>query len=731
MPAGARDQLRQPAFTAETCSRLLAAQVAAAEQGTGGDPLLAVDALLRCEGPWPADAGRSAGRLVRTLTARGRFQHPYALLALAAMAGALTRAFVTRVFKWQLSALARDELAVLARLGVPAQLLVAQVCRDRPGGAPPGLADAWRRLAGMAPYAAFARHALERAHQRVAAIQSGARPYVPDKAFAHDEVEVLGRAARVALLRDEPWLAELLEPLLLGVAVAPTAASTLPSQALLYGLARAVEDFPTPEALAALRATRGAVRHKGVPRQLDRMLKRIERALAERPGVAFRLPDLGFGRDGTRTEAVGGHQAAIVLDGEVELRWRRADGSWSASVPAAVRRDHAAELKALRGLVKQVTGQLLTVARALEAGFAVAAAQPYGRWRDELAGNGLGWSLARRLIWEVELEDGRWRAVLPGEDGALRDARGAVVAVERRDAEIRLWHPLRARVEEIRAWRDLLTERRLRQPFKQAFREVYLLTPAELGTRTYSNRFAAHVLRYRQLYALLKGRGWTSRLLGPWDGGDAGEAYGSFAGGTWRAAFRHRYLDRQPDGMECAGTDRVWFERLDRGVWLPAELAEVPAIVFSEAMRDVDLFVSVTSIAADPDWADRGDGPHAAYWRRASLGELTANAQVRRAALERVLPHLTIAGRCTLTDRYLVVRGDLRAYKIHLGSASVLMGPNDAYLCVVPATPRPRERVFLPFEDDRLALILSKAFLLADDTRITDPSVLARLHRGR
>ncbi|WP_443673257.1 DUF7737 domain-containing protein [Micromonospora coerulea] len=41
------------------------------------------------------------------------------------------------------------------------------------------------------------------------------------------------------------------------------------------------------------------------------------------------------------------------------------------------------------------------------------------------------------------------------------------------------------------------------------------------------------------------------------------------------------------------------------------------------------------------------------------------------------------------------------------------------------------EPVFLPFEDDRLALILSKAFLLADDARITDPSIVAPLHGRR
>lgn len=59
-------------------------------------------------------------------------------------------------------------------------------------------------------------------------------------------------------------------------------------------------------------------------------------------------------------------------------------------------------------------------------------------------------------------------------------------------------------------------------------------------------------------------------------------------------------------------------------------------------MRDVDLFVGVTSIAADPDWTDRGEDRHAVYWRTATFGALTASAEVRRAALERILPRLKI-----------------------------------------------------------------------------------------
>src|SRR5262249_23555509 len=111
-------------------------------------------------------------------------------------------------------------------------------------------------------------------------------------------------------------------------------------------------------------------------------------------------------------------------------------------------------------------------------------------------------------------------------------------------------------------------------------------------------------------------------------------------------------------------------------------LDQIPRRAFSELLRDVDLFVSVTSIGNHPTWngADWGETP----WRRDSFGDLNATAQTRREILERLLPRLKIAGRCALTDRFLVVQGYMRTYKIHLGSGNVLMAPNDQYLCIVP-----------------------------------------------
>ena len=71
----------------------------------------------------------------------------------------------------------------------------------------------------------------------------------------------------------------------------------------------------------------------------------------------------------------------------------------------------------------------------------------------------------------------------------------------------------------------------------------------------------------------------------------------------------------------------------------------------------------------------------------------------------------------------------MRAYKIHLGSGNVLMEPKDQYLCIVPNSRADDSGdLFLPFEGDRtLAVILSKAFLLADDSRITDPTITRQI----
>ncbi|GIJ43786.1 hypothetical protein Val02_06720 [Virgisporangium aliadipatigenens] len=440
------------------------------------------------------------------------------------------------------------------------------------------------------------------------------------------------------------------------------------------------------------------------------------------------VDDHGLDPAGEIRRAVGEYEATVRLvpgAGRATLTFTRA-GRPVRTPPRPIR-EEAADLKALARAVDKT----LAAERArVESLLSTTRTWAFGEWASRCCAHPVTGAIARTLVWEVRTGDGPWRAGLPVHvDGGWRlvDRAGAPHAGER----VRLWHPIRADLDEVRAWRDHVAAVWPAQPFKQVFREVYLLTPAEEETGTYSNRFAAHVLRYGQVAALIRARGWRANHLGPFDGGYNAEAQKEFAG-AWRASFfidavepeRHRYEVRH-----CT-TDRVRFARRDGAYWAEARLSDVPVEVFSEAMRDVDLFVGVTSVAADPAWVDGGDERFRAYRESTAFGTLSANAQVRAEALARLLPRTKLAAVVALDGRWLRVRGRRRTYRIHIGSGNILMEPNDEYLCIVPARGKGTS-VQLPFDDDPiLSVVLSKAFLLAADDRITDPTILAQIGRG-
>jgi hypothetical protein len=59
-----------------------------------------------------------------------------------------------------------------------------------------------------------------------------------------------------------------------------------------------------------------------------------------------------------------------------------------------------------------------------------------------------------------------------------------------------------------------------------------------------------------------------------------------------------------------------------------------------------------------------------------------------------------------------------------LGSGNVLMEPASRYLCIVQGRGDSAARLLLPFDGDTTpSMILSKAFLLANDSAIKDESI--------
>jgi hypothetical protein len=442
------------------------------------------------------------------------------------------------------------------------------------------------------------------------------------------------------------------------------------------------------------------------------------------------LPTSGFTEFGRRVEFLSGFKAELAVTdaGHVGLRWFKPSGAEQKSIPARVKRAHEAEVRNLKTAIKDVEQTLATAREHLEFAPVERRSWSVDGWRKRYLDHPVAGTLGRRILWVFEDAGARTLGAFDGQRLADRDGRPLAVSDA---ARVSVWHPLGSPADEVHEWREWLAEKQVMQPFKQAHREVYLLTDAERSTRIYSNRFAAHILKQSQFRALAKARRWTSCYLGPWDAGEYGISERQLPEWELRAELGARGAGDEyagAGGFAYISTDQVRFYRI--GSRDPLPLSDVPPLAFSEVMRDVDLFVGVASVGNDPAWSDGGpERPYADYWQSYSFGELSATAQTRRSVLERIVPRLKIAERCTITDRFLIVRGELRTYRIHLGSANILMDPGNRYLCIVPAQgAKPDGKLFLPFEgDNHLSLILSKALLLADDMSITDPTITSQL----
>jgi len=463
-------------------------------------------------------------------------------------------------------------------------------------------------------------------------------------------------------------------------------------------------------------------------------LEEVENAFngaVERSGISraeveeISLPTLGLGPGGTLERKVGNFAAKLSIVGtrEVELAWRDAAGK-EVTKPKFPKEETAGakSLKRLSGDIEKMLGAQRSRIDNMLGQYRL---WTFANWQARYLNHPLISQLCRRLIWKFK--DGEQATSGVWHNGGFVDAEGKAIGWLKAGSEVSLWHPLGVAAGAVQAWRQRLEALVVTQPFKQAHREIYLITDAELQTRTYSNRFAAHILRQHQFKALCDQGGWKYELMGTWDGGGAG-ATKELAGCDYRAEF---WIGGADEAHAASGvtlnvaTDQVRFCEPD-GTVVP--LVEVPALVFTEVMRDVDLFVSVCSIGNDPAWVDAGNR-NGDYWQRWSFGNLSVSASTRRETLKRLVPKLKISSQCSFEERFLVVRGTLRTYKIHLGSGNIQMEPNNQYLCIVPdrKTGDGRElgKVYLPFEGDTmLSIIISKAFLLADDDKIKDVTIL-------
>ena len=287
----------------------------------------------------------------------------------------------------------------------------------------------------------------------------------------------------------------------------------------------------------------------------------------------------------------------------------------------------------------------------------------------------------------------------PGGSIVIRSLDGQQKTVDA-DLKLRIAHPLdlyRAGVWHL--YQKELFDRQIRQPFKQVFRELYVKLPEELGLKA-SRMFAGNQIQPQKTVGCLKGRRWIA----------------DYDEGLQKIYYKENIIARiyaladwfSPSDVESPALE--WVEFSDRKTFEPLTMEQVPDLIYSEVMRDVDLAVSVAHAG--------GVDPETSH----------STIEMRRAIVSFNLPLFRISN-VELKDSHALIHGTRGNYSVHLGSG-VVHQEGGAMLHILPVHSQKRGKLFLPFvdEDPKTAEIMSKIVLLSEDKKIKDPFILDQIH---
>jgi hypothetical protein len=515
------------------------------------------------------------------------------------------------------------------------------------------------------------------------------------------------------------------------------------SQKVGFACVQALGSMECSEAISQLARLRAKIKYSVAQRLIAKCLQQS----AERSGLTvdeledLAIPSYPLDLEGKAEMTVGEVQATIRLspEGHFGVIWKNAKGETMKSLPSRVRKVVAKEAKAVSGFAQEME-QIYSAQRyRLESSFVGLRTMTLVHWRRHFIDHPLLGQLGRRLIWLFSNEGG-WEQSGLYCDGQIRDSRGEVLDLSPA-TKVRLWHPLSSEASELRQWRERIFAVGVRQPFRQAFREFYQATDEERQTKMYSNRFAGIVMRQHQFSSLCRARGWNYRLMGAaFDGFNVptkllaswnmhAEFYVDLPSDRESSLSQSALGEQSDSGINFfLGSDQVRFYRDRREI----AIEDVPAIVYSEVMRDVDLFTSISAVGSDESWSDQGDRGLGVLYPGMDRDEFSALLTLRIEMLSRVLPLTAIEPYCKIEKSWLAVQGKLGTYRILISLGTVLrLIDTGVRRIIIPK--RLLETVSIEFSalpidlDYRTEMVLRKAHVLANDWNIDSPDLIRQL----
>ena len=388
---------------------------------------------------------------------------------------------------------------------------------------------------------------------------------------------------------------------------------------------------------------------------------------------------------------IGDYTAQIFVDenGKSELKLFK-KGKAVKSVPAALKKDET--FNDVKEFAAKLKNQYSRCAAMFERAMEEEDAYSYG----ELCG------LSRNPVTAGILA----RLVFVGTEGApvgtLEELAAADPAIPE-DAQLLTAHPITLyRLGVLHAYQRAFFEKQresgLKQPFKQVFREFYPKLEEEKDAMD-SRLFAGYQIQPKKTVAALRGRRWVA----------------DYDEGLQKIFFKQNIaatIYALADWFSPADTESPTLEYVsfyDRKTYKQKKLSEIPDILYSEVMRDVDLAVSVAHVG--------GVDPETSH----------STIEMRRVIFEFNMELFGITN-VTFEGTHAFIKGTLGSYNIQLGSG-VIHKESGGMVNILPVHSQHRGKIFLPFidEDPKTAEILSKILLLAEDQKIKDPYIVQQL----
>ncbi len=418
----------------------------------------------------------------------------------------------------------------------------------------------------------------------------------------------------------------------------------------------------------------------------------LQAGFASATRLEWAMGDQLGGSDGAlgRCWEIAGYSVQLVLrDGKPVLTYDNGKRQLK-HAPKLVTRDY--DYKAIKQTLSEVQDQ----ERRYRQAFLDAMRRGTKLTADELAllrRSPLAVALLERLVL---IDEAGAIGLFSGEDGALIGLYGERVLIH---GGATIAHPLTLQeADALNSWQAEIVRRQIVQPFKQIFREIYVITPAEREAVFSSGRLASRRMRGQQATAVLANLGWICEYSSADKFFHDLNLVAHFESGTF-------YYDD-----DAATTGALSFSKLryEHGEEHRVALADVPALIFSEVMRDLDLVTVVAHQSAE-------------------LGTSREVIQ-QRASLVRTTMAALGMQQVRIDEPHVHIQGSRASYRIHLATAAVYTEAGQ-YLCIVPERKK-RKSIYLPFEEGGEPLvseIISKTLLLANDRTISDPTIIAQI----